>query len=239
MVSPCATVSWRDSHCSYRWISGAGDPRCALHLVLGKSDPDNSDRYRQQSIVIVPANAPGVKVIRPMKVFGYDDAPEGHCEIIYENVRVPLGNLVWDWGKGFEIIQGRLGYVPTRSSLSERDFDSAFLALAVSTIACALSESPRMLWIFCLPVSRIPLARRSASTSMSTVCPFASILSVVAHNGYCIGTVIADIAKSRAEIESARLLVLSAALQVCFSLPQDIFALTSTARSTNSKRKVP
>ena len=85
------------------WISGAGDPRCALHLVLGKSDPNNSDRYRQQSIVIVPANAPGVKVIRPMKVFGYDDAPEGHCEIIYDNVRVPLSNLVLGWGKGFEV----------------------------------------------------------------------------------------------------------------------------------------
>lgn len=86
-----------------RWISGAGDPRCALHLVLGKSDPNNSDRYAQQSIVIVPANTPGVKVIRPMQVFGYDDAPEGHCEIIYENVRVPLSNLVLGWGKGFEV----------------------------------------------------------------------------------------------------------------------------------------
>ena len=80
-----------------------------LHLVLGKSDPDNSDRYRQQSIVIVPANAPGVKVVRPMGVFGYDAAPEGHCEVIYENVRVPVENLVYGWGKGFEIIQGRLG----------------------------------------------------------------------------------------------------------------------------------
>lgn len=87
-----------------RYISGAGDPRCALHLVLGKSDPDNSDRYRQQSIVIVPANAPGVKVVRAMHVLGYDDAPEGHCEIIYDNVRVPLSNLVLGWGKGFEVL---------------------------------------------------------------------------------------------------------------------------------------
>ena len=94
----------------HRYISGAGDPRCALHLVLGKSDPNNSDKYRQQSIVIVPANAPGVKVVRPMGVFGYDDAPEGHCEVIYENVRVPVSNLVLGWGKGFEVSSGALRY---------------------------------------------------------------------------------------------------------------------------------
>ena len=85
------------------WISGAGDPRTKLHLVLGKSDTSNPDTHLQQSIVIVPADAPGVKVIRPMKVFGYDDAPEGHCEIIYDNVRVPLSNLVLGWGRGFEV----------------------------------------------------------------------------------------------------------------------------------------
>lgn len=99
-TSPVTETKYSTFH---RWISGAGDPRCALHLVLGKSDPNNSDRYQQQSIVIVPANAPGVKIVRPMKVFGYDDAPEGHCEVIYDNVRVPLSNLVLGWGKGFEV----------------------------------------------------------------------------------------------------------------------------------------
>lgn len=162
----------------HKWyISGAGDPRCALHLVLGKSDPDNSDRYRQQSIVIVPPNAPGVKVIRPMHVLGYDDAPEGHCEIIYDNVRVPLGNLVLGWGKGFEIIQGRLG--PGRIHHCMRSIGVAQYALDL-------------------------MLQRVTDPAKKT---FGKYL-------YEHGTVVSEIAHSRAEIESARLLVLSAALQI-------------------------
>ncbi|GAA97689.1 hypothetical protein E5Q_04367 [Mixia osmundae IAM 14324] len=91
------------------WISGAGDPRCKVHLVMGKSDPDNSNKHRQQSIVWIPADAPGVTIVRPMQVFGYDDAPEGHMEVLYDNVRVPESNLIAGWGRGFEVIQGRLG----------------------------------------------------------------------------------------------------------------------------------
>lgn len=87
----------------YRYISGAGDIRTKLHLVMGKSDPTNQNTHLQQSIVIVPVDTPGVKVVRPMHVFGYDDAPEGHCEVIYDNVRVPLSNLVLGWGRGFEV----------------------------------------------------------------------------------------------------------------------------------------
>jgi len=70
---------------------------------MGKSDPENKNAYKQQSVVIVPANAPGVTVVRQMKVLGYDDAPEGHCEVIYDNVRVPIGNMVLGWGRGFEV----------------------------------------------------------------------------------------------------------------------------------------
>ncbi|KAG1240954.1 hypothetical protein G6F68_017159 [Rhizopus microsporus] len=91
------------------WISGAGDPRCSVYLVMGKTDPDNKEKHSQQSLVIVPAGTPGITVVRPMKVFGFDDAPEGHCEIIFEDVRVPLENIILGEGRGFEVIQGRLG----------------------------------------------------------------------------------------------------------------------------------
>ncbi|KAI8988365.1 acyl-CoA dehydrogenase/oxidase [Mycotypha africana] len=91
------------------WISGAGDPRCSVYLVMGKTDPGNKNKHRQQSLVIVPADTPGITVVRPMQVFGFDDAPEGHCEIVFKEVRIPVENMVAGEGKGFEIIQSRLG----------------------------------------------------------------------------------------------------------------------------------
>lgn len=90
------------------WISGVGDPRCELLIFMGKTNPD-APKHLQQSMILVPLKTAGVTVIRPMHVFGYDDAPHGHMEIVFENVRVPVDNILLGEGRGFEIAQGRLG----------------------------------------------------------------------------------------------------------------------------------
>ncbi|MCM3708142.1 MULTISPECIES: acyl-CoA dehydrogenase family protein [Cytobacillus] len=90
------------------WSSGAGDPRCRIAIVMGKTDPAAA-RYEQQSMILVPLDTPGVKIERMLPVFGYDHAPHGHAEITYDNVRVPAENIIWAEGKGFAIAQGRLG----------------------------------------------------------------------------------------------------------------------------------
>ncbi|WP_439519081.1 acyl-CoA dehydrogenase family protein [Hydrogenophaga sp.] len=90
------------------WSSGAGDPRCAVYIVMGKTNPD-APRHSQQSMIVVPADTKGISVLRPLSVFGYDDAPHGHMEVLLENVRVPVSNILLGEGRGFEIAQGRLG----------------------------------------------------------------------------------------------------------------------------------
>ncbi|KAI0408101.1 acyl-CoA dehydrogenase [Xylaria palmicola] len=159
------------------WSSGAGDPRCKVYIVMGKSDPDNKDAYKQQSVIIVPADAKGITIHRMLNVYGYDDAPHGHGHISFDNVRVPASNLVLGEGRGFEIIQGRLG--PGRIHHAMRTIGAAEKALE---------------WM----LMRINDPKKT---------PFGKQLKE--H-----GVILEWVAKSRIEIDSARLIVLNAAVRM-------------------------
>jgi acyl-CoA dehydrogenase len=140
------------------WSSGAGDPRCAIYIVMGKTDPE-APRHSQQSMIVIPANTPGVSVLRPLTVFGYDDAPHGHMEVVLKNVRVPASNLLLGEGRGFEIAQGRLG--PGRIHHCMRTIGSAERALELmckrlnSRVAFGKKISAQGVWHERIAESRI------------------------------------------------------------------------------------
>lgn len=159
------------------WSSGAGDPRCKIYIVMGKTDPNNKDPYRQQSVVLVPADTKGITIKRMLKVYGYDDAPHGHGHLTFDNVRVPVSNMVLGEGRGFEIIQGRLG--PGRIHHAMRSIGASEVALD---------------WM---------LMRANDERKK----PFGKLLRE--H-----GVILEWIAKSRLEIDAARLIVLNAAIKM-------------------------
>jgi acyl-CoA dehydrogenase len=131
------------------WSSGAGDPRCKVYIVMGKTNPD-APRHSQQSMIVVPANTPGIEIVRALSVFGYDDAPHGHMEVKLTNVRVPVGNLMLGEGRGFEIAQGRLG--PGRIHHCMRSIGAAERALELmckrlnSRVAFGKPVSAQSVW---------------------------------------------------------------------------------------------
>ncbi|KIX95800.1 uncharacterized protein Z520_08508 [Fonsecaea multimorphosa CBS 102226] len=166
------------------WSSGAGDRRCKIYIVMGKSDPNNPNPYKQQSVILVPADTPGLTIERMLSVIGFDDAPHGHGHISFNNVRVHKSNMILGEGRGFEVVQGRLG--PGRIHHAMRSVGAAERALEYF------------------------LARMNDPAKK----PFGKLLAE--H-----GIMLERVARSRIEIDAARLAVLNAAIKIDQSNAKD------------------
>lgn len=177
------------------WSSGAGDPRCKIYIVMGKTDKSHKDPYRQQSVVLVPADTPGIKIERMLKVYGYDDAPHGHGHLTFTNVRVPASSMVLGEGRGFEIIQGRLG--PGRIHHAMRSIGAVRFVFPFLFTPSSISNSKDA-------QSEVALDWMLLRVNDERKKPFGKLLRE--H-----GVILEWIAKSRIEIDAARLIVLNAA----------------------------
>lgn len=141
------------------WTTGAPDPRCKVLIFMGKTAPDNPNRHQQQSMILVPMDTPGVEMVRVLRVFGYDDAPHGHAEINFDNVRVPVENIILGEGRGFEIAQGRLGpgrihHCMRLIGLAERALEAMCKRLS-SRVAFGKPVAERTVWRERIAESRI------------------------------------------------------------------------------------
>lgn len=150
----CADISMTDDEIVINgrkwWTTGAGDPRCEVLIFMGKTSPDHPSRHKQQSMILVPMDTPGVKIERLLTVFGYDDAPHGHAEISFDDVRVPRSHIILGEGRGFEIAQGRLGpgrihHCMRLIGLAERAME-AMCARLQSRVAFGKALAERTVW---------------------------------------------------------------------------------------------
>ena len=183
------------------WTSGIGDPRCQVIIFMGKTDPTNPDRYKQQSMILVPRDAPGIRVVRMLTVFGYDHAPHGHGEVVFENVRVPASNILLGEGRGFEIAQGRLG--PGRIHHCMRQIGVAERALAaMCRRALGRQAFGRRLADFDVTLERIAESRIEIDQARLAVLRAAAMMDTVGNKA------------ARSEIAQIKVLVPNVTLRV-------------------------
>lgn len=177
------------------WATGAADPRCQLFFVMGKTSP-SAPKHRQQSVLIVPRQTLGITIVRPLHTFGYDDAPYGHCEVFFEDVMVPVENIMLGEGRGFEVVQGRLG--PGRLHHCARTVGLAYRAYEL--MLSRLSDSSRV--TFGLPLFKHELLLSYVAESRISIAKMRLLVHQAAQQLDRIGNKL-----SRREIALAKIVV--------------------------------